>query len=166
MAALQNSKTTDKGEEVNFHCAHFGQLKSVELYEILALRMQVFCVEQNCVYQDLDGKDLNAYHLTLRDESGKLLGYTRLLPKGISYEAYASIGRVVSDPSARGKGLGKILMEESIRKIKALYPNDPVKIGAQTYLIKFYTALGFEAVGEGYLEDNIPHISMILKETA
>ena len=135
----------------------------MELYEVLALRQEVFCVEQNCPYQDLDGKDIHARHLLIRDESGKLVAYARLLPKGVSYPEYSSIGRVVSSPTVRGQGVGQILMTQSIRLMTQYYPNDDVKIGAQSYLLKFYGSFGFEAVGEEYLEDGIPHISMILK---
>lgn len=147
---------------ISFSCLPFAELSPYALYEILALRQEVFVVEQNCPYQDCDGKDLPSWHLMGRDESGKLLCYTRLLPKGISYEQYVSIGRVVSSPSARGTGAGKILMEESIRQCRQLFGNEPIKIGAQTYLLRFYEGFGFRSTGEEYLEDGIPHTSMIL----
>jgi ElaA protein len=145
-----------------FKCIPFKDLTVYELYDILALRLEVFCVEQNCPYQDADGKDLEGWHLMGKNTEGVLVAYTRLLPKGISYENYASIGRVVNSPKVRGMGYGKILMTESIAQMKKLFPNEPVKIGAQSYLLQFYQSLGFESTGEEYLEDGIPHTSMIL----
>lgn len=149
---------------MNFTCKHFKDLSVYELYDIMALRAEVFVVEQNCPYQDADGKDLDAWHLMGHNTEGVLVAYTRLLDKGISYPNYASIGRVVNSPKVRGTGAGKLLMQKSIEEIKRLFPNEKVKIGAQTYLLKFYESLGFESTGEEYLEDNIPHTSMILKE--
>ncbi|MFN0034936.1 MAG: GNAT family N-acetyltransferase [Saprospiraceae bacterium] len=146
-----------------FSCLLFDELSPHALYEILALRQEVFVVEQNCPYQDCDGKDLQAWHLMGRDESGKLICYTRLLPKGVAYEGHASIGRVVSSPLARGTGIGKALMAESIRMCRLLLGDQAIKIGAQTYLLKFYEGFGFRSTGEAYLEDGIPHTKMILE---
>ena len=148
---------------MKFTCKKFEKLSVYELYDIMALRAEVFVVEQNCPYQDADGKDLDGWHLLGHNTEGGLVAYTRLLPKGVSYENYASIGRVVNSPKVRGTGAGKILMEKSIEEMKRLFPNDGVKIGAQSYLLKFYESLGFESTGEEYLEDNIPHTSMVLK---
>jgi ElaA protein len=145
-----------------FKCVPFKDLTVYELYDILALRLEVFCVEQNCPYQDADGKDLEGWHLMGKNTEGVLVAYTRLLPKGVSYEDYASIGRVVNSPKVRGLGYGKMLMTESITQMEKLFPNEPVKIGAQSYLLQFYQSLGFESTGEEYLEDGIPHTSMIL----
>lgn len=142
----------------------FDELTSRELYAILQLRSEVFVVEQNCVYQDMDGKDLKAWHLMgyEPDKHGeKLLAHTRLLPKGISYTE-ASIGRVVSSPAVRGQGIGRELMLKSIESIYTLYGKGPIRIGAQLYLKSFYASLGFIPEGEIYLEDNIPHIIMYL----
>ena len=154
---------------IQFICKHFADLTVYELYDIMALRQEIFVIEQNCPYLDADGKDLKGWHLMGRqisDENteGVLVVYTRLLPKGVSYHDYASIGRVVSSASVRGSGAGKILMQKSIKMMEKLYPNEPVKIGAQTYLLKFYESLGFESTGEEYLEDDIPHTTMILKK--
>lgn len=146
---------------MNFTCKLFKDLTVYELYDIMALRAEVFIVEQNCPYQDADGKDLDGWHLMGHTPEGNLVAYTRLLPKGISYPEYASIGRVVNSPKVRGTGAGKVLMEASIKEIKRLYPNDKIKIGAQSYLLKFYESLGFVSTGEEYLEDNIPHTSMV-----
>ena len=148
---------------LSYAVKRFQDLSLEELYAILRLRQEVFIVEQNCPYLDADGKDLDAWHLMGRDTEGTLVAYTRLLPIGISYPDYASIGRVVNSDKVRGQGVGKLLMQESIAKMAELFPNQPVKIGAQSYLLKFYTALGFVSTGEEYLEDNIPHTIMILK---
>jgi ElaA protein len=144
-----------------FKYVPFSNLSVYELYDIMALRQEVFAVEQNCPYLDADGKDLMGWHLLGQDTGGVLVAYTRLLPKGVAYENHASIGRVVSSPKVRGLGYGKILMQKSIECMKELFPDQPVKIGAQTYLLKFYQSLGFESTGEEYLEDGIPHTSMI-----
>ena len=144
-------------------CLPFYKLNLDDMYQTMSLRQEVFVVEQNCPYLDADGKDQDAWHLMGFDETNNLIAYTRLLPAGISYEKYASIGRVVTSPKGRGKGAGKDIMKASIEWCAQLFPNQPVKISAQTYLLKFYKNLGFEPVGEGYLEDDIPHIAMIRK---
>jgi ElaA protein len=160
---------------MTFKCLPFDSLTVRELYDIMALRQEVFVVEQNCPYLDADGKDIAGWHLMLfnnvdngnpaEDGKGKLAAYTRLLEKGISYDDYASIGRVVSASHARGTGVGKAVMQESIKQMGQLFPNQSIKIGAQSYLLKFYESLGFESTGEEYLEDDIPHTSMILKKS-
>jgi ElaA protein len=147
-----------------FSCLPFDQLLPAELYEILALRQEVFVVEQNCPYLDCDGKDQQSWHLMGRNEAKQLTCYTRLLPPGLSYPGYASIGRVVTSPLARGTGAGKILMERSIEFCNHLFGPGPIKISAQSYLLKFYEGLGFTSTGEEYLEDGIPHTKMIRGE--
>ena len=97
-----------------------------------------------------------------RDETGKLICYTRLLPEGLAYPGFTSIGRVVSAPSARGTGAGKVLMEKSIEMCRKLFGDQPIKIGAQSYLLKFYEGFGFQSTGEDYLEDGIPHTKMVM----
>ena len=151
--------------EKNLHltCCPFAELSVFELYEILALRQEVFVVEQNCPYQDCDFRDQDSHHLMIRGENGKLVASTRLLPAGLAFPNYVSIGRVVSSPSVRGTGIGKILMEKSIEMVRQLFGNQPIKIGAQTYLLKFYESFGFRSTGEEYLEDGIPHTKMVLK---
>jgi len=148
---------------LTFTCLSFDQLTPHELYAVMALRQEVFVVEQNCPYLDPDGKDQDSWHLMGRDASGKLICYTRLLPQGLAYSDYVSIGRVVSSPSARGTGAGKLLMQRSIDMCRHLFGNQPIKIGAQSYLLKFYETFGFRSTGEEYLEDGIPHTKMILK---
>ncbi|MEO5648020.1 MAG: GNAT family N-acetyltransferase [Chitinophagaceae bacterium] len=140
---------------------HFRQLSLDELYAILQLRLEVFVVEQNCPFQDLDDKDQDAYHL-MGWRQGKLLAYGRLLAPGIAFEEM-SVGRVVTSPSARGMKLGRELMEVSIQKARELFSQQSIKIGAQLYLHKFYSSLGFVQTSEMYLEDGIPHVEMVLK---
>ncbi len=147
---------------IKFSCKHYNRLSKNELYDAMQLRQEVFVLEQNCPYVDADGKDLSAWHLFGKNDEGKLVVYTRLLPKGVSYENYASIGRVVTHQLVRGTGVGKILMSESIKRLKKLCPDDKIKIGAQAHLKKFYESFGFEQSGEVYDEDGIPHIPMIL----
>ena len=138
----------------------FQELTPDELYALLRLRAEVFVVEQTCAFQDLDNKDQPSYHLLgyLQDE---LVAYTRLVPPGISYTA-ASIGRVVTSPAHRKKGFGKLLMQESIKVCDQLFGKNTIMIGAQCYLIEFYSSLGFVLSGEIYLEDGIEHIEMTL----
>jgi ElaA protein len=147
---------------ISFVCKTFDQLTPYELYDILQLRQEVFVVEQNCPYLDADGKDHASLHLMGCDPVGRLCCYTRLLPSGVSYPDYPSIGRVVSTSSVRGSGAGKLLMQQSIAECRRLFGNTPVKIGAQTYLLRFYENLGFRSTGEEYMEDGIPHTKMIL----
>jgi ElaA protein len=139
----------------------FDDLTPKELYAILRLRNEVFIVEQNCPYQDLDNKDLKSWHL-MGMEGDQLMAYSRLLAPGISYSE-SSIGRIVSSPSARKTGIGKKLMVESINQVKNLFKTDTIRIGAQLYLKKFYESFGFIQDGDIYPEDNIPHIIMVRK---
>jgi ElaA protein len=147
--------------DINWRHRAFGELSVDELYEIMALRQEVFVVEQTCWYQDADGNDQAAIHVGgyLDD---KLVAYARLLPRGISYPDYASIGRVVTSPTVRGRGLGRPLMRYSLEVLFAAYGRQPVKISAQAHLQDFYGSLGFRGVGEEYLEDGIPHRGMVL----
>lgn len=137
----------------------FDELTPYQLYAILQLRNEVFVVEQNCVFQDADDKDQNSYHL-MGFLDNKLVAYTRLVPAGVSYEQ-ASIGRVVTSPSVRRSGAGKLLMQQSIDSLYSLFGKVPIKIGAQLYLQHFYESFGFERVSDIYLEDGIEHIYMI-----
>ena len=137
----------------------FNVLTTQELYDLLQLRSEVFVVEQDCVYQDVDGKDQKALHvLGYKDE--KLIAYTRVFKPGLYFKE-ASIGRVVVVENERKFKYGYSIMEASIEAIKEHYNETTIKISAQTYLKKFYTNLGFSIVGEEYLEDDIPHIAMI-----
>lgn len=137
----------------------FDQLSLQELYTILTLRTNVFVVEQACPYPEVDGKDPNCLHL-LGTINGELVAYLRILPAGLRYDE-VSIGRVVIKPSHRGKGLGRLMMEQAIHCITNEWKESQIKIGAQSYLEKFYQSLGFEPVSEVYLEDDIPHLDML-----
>ncbi|MFM1931873.1 MAG: hypothetical protein RL226_1176 [Bacteroidota bacterium] len=136
------------------------ELSRDELYAILQLRAEVFVVEQNCAYQDVDGKDEEAVHLWAEDNEG-IVAYLRILPPGVSYENDAAIGRVITASRVRRTGIGKELMRRGIAASQRMFPEHNLHISAQEYLREFYQSFGFEQVGEGYLEDGIPHISMI-----
>jgi ElaA protein len=148
--------------ELSWTYKYFDELLPAELYAVMQLRNEVFVVEQNCVYQDADEKDLQGYHL-LGCDGARLVAYTRLLPPGLAYTE-ASIGRVVTSPAYRGTGAGRQLMELSISRTMEQFGVKAIKIGAQLYLQKFYQSLGFVQCGPGYLEDNIPHIPMLLQK--
>lgn len=138
----------------------FGQLSPVQLYAILKLRSEVFVVEQQCIFLDMDDKDQHCYHL-MGWKDKELVAITRLVPPGISYSE-ASIGRVATSLSVRRTGIGKELMERSIAAVRDLFKSTTIVIGAQLYLEKFYQSLGFEKSSDVYLEDGIEHIEMTL----
>jgi len=146
--------------KIEFFVKSFEELSTTELYKILKLRSEIFIIEQNCVYQDIDDKDLKCHHLMCLVD-GNLAGYTRIVPPGLTYED-ASIGRVVIGSDYRGLGLGKQLMENSVKDCKEILKESTIRISAQLYLLKFYNSLGFKEVGEPYDEDGIPHIEMVL----
>jgi len=137
----------------------FDSLTPHELYAILRLRTEVFVIEQTCIFQDMDNKDQQCYHLMCWND-GLLIAYARLVPPGISYEE-PSIGRVVAPPAVRGNGIGKLLMEKSIEEVIKLYGKTPIKLGAQLYLKNFYESLGFRQTSDIYNEDGINHIEMM-----
>ncbi len=145
---------------INWKLKTFTTLSNRELYDYLALRCEVFIVEQNCPYQDLDGLDEKGDHL-LGYDNDILVACARLFPPGISYEQ-ASIGRVITKPSHRSKKIGHELMIKAIDICRQQYNGKPIKIGAQAYLQKFYEGHGFKRVSDIYLEDDIPHIKMLL----
>lgn len=148
---------------IRWVCKSFDQLTTTELYRILALRQQVFVVEQYCPYQDVDGVDLECFHLMGCDKNNKLIAYARLIPNGISYPNATSIGRILSAPENRTSGIGRKLIEASILHMKKRFGSQTIRIGAQCYLLGFYLKFGFKALGEVYLEDGIPHLSMELE---
>ncbi len=145
--------------QIQWDLKKFDELTPAQLYAALQLRSEVFVIEQNCIYPDMDGKDPHCHHL-LGMTGDKLVAYTRLLPPGLAYEE-ASIGRVVTSPSVRRMGAGRILMMQSLNAVYGLYGEIPIKIGAQLYLKAFYESFGFRQVSEIYLEDGIEHISML-----
>ncbi len=138
---------------------YFEALNKDELYEILQLRSEVFVVEQDCVYQDIDGKDQKAIHV-LGYKDSKLIAYTRLFGPGDYFEQ-CSISRVVVAKEERTYKYGYDIMNATIKASEDLFGKTQIKISAQSYLQQFYINLGFHTVGEGYLEDGIPHIGMI-----
>lgn len=139
---------------------YFDDLSVQELYDILQLREEVFQIEQYCIYKDIDDKDKKCFHLMLYQET-ELVAYCRLVPEGISYGGYSSIGRVVSKSKYRKEGYGKLIMAKAMEKIAQVFPHLPIKISAQQYLQKFYEDFGFTKIGEWYMEDDIPHIAMV-----
>ncbi|MCL1077203.1 GNAT family N-acetyltransferase [Parashewanella spongiae] len=144
----------------------FNELTTHELFEILKLRSDVFVVEQNCVYPDLDEKDRHSqtHHVMLLDDHNRLMGYSRVLAPGQSYPE-ASIGRVVINPDNRGNGLAQRLMQKSIAVVQQQWPDTAIQIGAQEYLTQFYQNMGFQPISEMYLEDGIPHRDMLYLTT-
>lgn len=137
----------------------FQELTKDELYQLLQLRSEVFVVEQNCVYQDIDGKDQKALHV-LGIKNGVIVAYTRIFKPG-DYFDFASIGRVVVSKDNRHLNYGNQIMEASINAVENRFKTKTIKLSAQTYLKGFYNDLGFSEIGEEYLEDGIPHIAMI-----
>ncbi len=145
---------------ISWQIKHFQELNTIELYDILALRAEVFVVEQNCAYQDLDGKDKKSYHLIGRNGHGTIVCTARILPQHLSYPQ-VSIGRVVIHPSQRGSGIGHELMYFVLNFIKDEFgKEEPITISAQKHLEKFYNYHKFISISEEYLEDDIPHIKM------
>lgn len=146
--------------QIEWVCKFFNELTVHELYAIIKLRNEVFVVEQNCVFQDADNKDQFSHHL-MGWVDGKLAAYARLVPAGISY-SQASIGRVITSPLYRREGFGKALMLQAIEECYRLFGKQELKIGGQLYLQKFYESFGFTQTSDMYLEDDIPHIEMML----
>ncbi|MGB5665275.1 MAG: GNAT family N-acetyltransferase [Maribacter sp.] len=144
---------------LNIITKNFEELTNDELYGILQLRAEVFVVEQDCVYQDMDGKDQKALHV-IGIKNNEIVAYTRIFKSG-EYFKEASIGRVVVKQVERKYGYGYEIMNASIKTIKEQLNETKIYLSAQTYLKKFYNSLGFKEVGEGYLEDGIPHIGML-----
>jgi ElaA protein len=139
----------------------FKELSTTELYTYLQLRVNVFIVEQSCPYPELDGYDLDSYHLSYK-EDGEVLAYARILPAGIKYENI-SIGRVIVDQKSRGQGLAKQLMQQAIIFSQEKWPNAAIQLQAQSHLKHFYASFGFKEMSEEYDEDGIPHVDMLKK---
>jgi ElaA protein len=144
---------------ISIQVKNYSDLKKNELYDLLHLRSEVFVVEQDCVYQDIDYKDQKALHV-LGFKGNKLVAYTRIFKPGDYFEA-SSIGRVVVAKNERQYKYGYDIMKASIDAIKEYFNQTLIKISAQCYLEHFYINLGFKPIGQSYLEDDIPHIAMI-----
>jgi ElaA protein len=146
---------------IHWHWCRFEALGLDDLYDALALRARIFVLEQDCAYLDPDGLDRQAWHLLGRDDdTGELVAYVRVVDPGRKFEE-PSVGRVVVAESQRGTGTGHALMAEALRRTDAQWPGQPNRIGAQAHLQGFYGRHGYVPVGEGYLEDDIPHIDML-----
>ncbi|MGL5279181.1 MAG: GNAT family N-acetyltransferase [Cetobacterium sp.] len=143
-------------------CKKFNELTLEELYEILKLRSEVFVVEQKCIYNDIDGKDLTSSHIMIK-EDGKIKAYLRALQPGVSYED-ASLGRVLVSPDARGKGYAKTIVKKGVEYILNNFNTTKITIGAQEYLKNFYSEIGFKPISEVYDEDGIPHLDMTFEK--
>ncbi len=140
----------------------FEEFTVPELYNVLKARINVFVVEQNCPYPDLDDYDQKAVHIWA-EQDGEVLANCRIFDKGIKYQE-ASIGRVLTTEKARGKNLGKQLIAYALETIEARFHTSEVRISAQDYLLKFYGEFGFENTGKKYLEDDIPHTEMLYRK--
>jgi ElaA protein len=147
----------------------FADLTPHQLYEVLQLRTDVFVMEQDCTFQDMDGTDLQAVHLlgttSVEGQGEQLMAYARLFPAGIKFSE-ASIGRVLTRQCVRGTGLGHVLIREAIASVAALWGAQPIRIGAQSRLTAYYRQHGFVEVGATYLEDNIDHQDMVWQPSA
>lgn len=142
-----------------WHWSRFADLGVDALYDALALRCRVFILEQGA-YQDPDGLDRDSWHLLGRDAAGALQAYLRVVDPGLKFDE-PSIGRVITAPEVRGTGAGRALVAEGVRRTLAAWPGRAIRISAQAHLERFYGEFGFCAVGEPYLEDNIPHLEML-----
>jgi len=143
---------------MKLYISSLERIDSLELYKIFKLRVDVFVVEQECAYEEIDDKDINAKHIYLKSKDD-IVAYLRVLPPGVSYKE-TSIGRVLVNKKYRGQAYGREIMVKGIDYCKSHYSGN-IKISAQAYLEDFYTSLGFEKVSNIYLEDNIPHMDMI-----
>jgi len=140
----------------------YSTLSLDHFHDIIALRIKIFVIEQDCPYQDLDGKDKLAHHLFYTNNEDEVVAATRILPQNISY-AEVSIGRVVVDEKCRGTGLGHLIMEESMNFVQAEFGQVDVRLSAQKHLENYYGKHGFRSTGKEYLEDGIPHVEMLYK---
>lgn len=140
----------------------FGELDTYTLYSLLQLRVDVFVVEQNCPYPELDDKDLHVQtrHVILK-KGDKVIAYARVLAPGVSFDGFPGIGRVCVSQTARRLGLGQALVEKTLQVVSEFWPAIDIHISAQCYLQQFYQDLGFKPASEPYLEDDIPHLKMI-----
>lgn len=144
----------------------FADLDTHTLYSLLQLRVDVFVVEQNCPYPELDEKDLHPQtrHIVLK-KGDKVIAYARVLAPDVGFEGFPGIGRVCVSQTARRLGLGVVLVEKTLSVVRDLWPATDIHISAQCYLQQFYQSMGFKAASEPYLEDDIPHMKMVCHYT-
>lgn len=147
---------------LRWQLSSFNDLTAAQLYTLLQARTAVFVVEQQCVFQDMDGKDPDCLHLLGWNDEQQLTAYLRIVPPQIIF-AEASLGRVLTTSAGRRGGYGKLLLAEGIRQASRLYPGSDLRISAQQYLERFYQSFGFQTVSDQYLEDDIPHVEMLRK---
>lgn len=147
---------------MKWKCLSFEELTTTQLYQLLQLRSEVFVVEQDCVYQDIDGLDQQALHV-MGYKNQEMLAYARIFKPGIYFKE-ASIGRVIVKENSRSQDIGHLLMQKCIYFVQQNFETTSIRISAQQHLIKFYEYQGFASLGEGYLEDGIPHINMVKEE--
>ena len=149
-------------EKIKWETKAFNDLSVNEYWGILHLRTEIFVVEQDCPYQEVDEKDRKSFHLFGTNENGDVIATSRIVLPGVSYDEI-SIGRVALKKEYRGKGIADEMMLETFKFIESEFGNIPIRISAQQYLINFYGKHGFSQIGEMYLEDNIPHVEMLTK---
>ncbi|WP_047983168.1 GNAT family N-acetyltransferase [Ornithinibacillus californiensis] len=147
---------------MEWHMKTFKELTNQELYALLKARTDVFVVEQACPYPELDDLDQDSVHYYLT-VGGEIAANVRLLPRGLKYEEFAAIGRVLVVSKFRSFGYARMIMEKAITYIHEVWQEDKIKIQAQVYLKDFYGSLGFKQITDEYLEDGIPHIDMLLE---
>lgn len=145
---------------MEFTTLEYSQLSRDDLYDILKLRADVFVVEQNCAYSDLDNIDKKCIHIIGR-KNEKLIAYARIIPRQLTNAEHLTIGRIVVHPDSRMAGIGKDLVQYCLRYCEINFPHIPIHIMAQNYLEEFYSQLGFQPIGNYFLEDNIPHQDML-----
>ena len=166
--SLSNAASAPPQPALHWQWARLAALGVADLYAVLAARQQVFTVEQHCAFQDADGLDLHAWHLLGWDSVGNdrvLACYLRVIDPGKKF-AEPTIGRVLTAPAYRGIGLGRTLMREGLARTAKAFPGLPNRIAAQQRLEAFYVSLGYVTVGEPFIEDNIPHVEMLLPAAA
>ncbi len=144
---------------IKFQCLSFDELNTKQLYELLKLRQDVFIIEQQCIYPELDGEDYNHWHL-LATETETVAGYLRIIPADFHSSGCVAIGRVVTRASFRGQGLASKMMQQALEFCQNQFPGQLLFLSAQQQLLDFYKGFGFSAVSDVYLEDGIPHVDM------
>ncbi len=156
---LDENSNEKNDQDLAWSLKEFNDLSPKELYSILRLRSEIFVCEQNCPFQDMDNIDQHCAHLMCW-KNEDLVAYARIVPPGICYEGFPSIGRVITSMLVRRKGVGKELLRKAIIETEKRYKNLSIRIGAQFYLLKFYGSFGFEQTSDVYLLDGIEHIEM------